>query len=81
MSARRSLTRGIGELLRLLDPGLSDLVRTPHLADFVVSSITYPSNNIYLLEQQFSGRYPVRQDDRWLQNLDGRDGSAVIPIR
>lgn len=29
MSARRSLTRGIGELLRLLDPGLSDLVRTP----------------------------------------------------
>lgn len=30
MSARRSLTRGIGELLRLLDPGLSDLVRTPH---------------------------------------------------
>ncbi|MGU5632471.1 hypothetical protein, partial [Aeromonas caviae] len=25
----RSLTRGIGELLRLLDPGLSDLVRTP----------------------------------------------------
>ncbi|WP_421337943.1 AMP-binding enzyme, partial [Aeromonas veronii] len=24
-----SLTRGIGELLRLLDPGLSDLVRTP----------------------------------------------------
>lgn len=31
MSARRSLTRGIGELLRLLDPGLSDLVRTPQL--------------------------------------------------
>ena len=30
MSARRSLTRGIGEQLRLLDPGLSDLVRTPH---------------------------------------------------
>ncbi|MGY4044427.1 hypothetical protein, partial [Aeromonas hydrophila] len=29
-SARRSLTRGIGEQLRLLDPGLSDLVRTPH---------------------------------------------------
>ncbi|MFQ2708246.1 hypothetical protein ACK3ZA_15535, partial [Aeromonas caviae] len=27
----RSLTRGIGELLRLLDPGLSDLVRTPQL--------------------------------------------------
>lgn len=33
MSARRSLTRGIGEQLRLLDPGLSDLVRTPHYAD------------------------------------------------
>ncbi|MGY3852603.1 hypothetical protein ACW5W8_07135, partial [Aeromonas aquatilis] len=33
MSARRSLTRGIGELLRLLDPGLSDLVRTPHPED------------------------------------------------
>ncbi|WP_206617216.1 hypothetical protein, partial [Aeromonas caviae] len=31
MSARRSLTRGIGELLRLLDPGLSDLVRTPQV--------------------------------------------------
>ncbi|MGY4042434.1 hypothetical protein, partial [Aeromonas hydrophila] len=31
MSARRSLTRGIGEQLRLLDPGLSDLVRTPQL--------------------------------------------------
>jgi len=31
MSARRSLTRGIGEQLRLLDPGLSDLVRTPRL--------------------------------------------------
>ncbi|WP_429216974.1 hypothetical protein, partial [Aeromonas veronii] len=31
MSARRSLTRGIGERLRLLDPGLSDLVRTPHV--------------------------------------------------
>ena len=29
MSARRSLTRGIGELLRQLDPGLSDLARTP----------------------------------------------------
>ncbi|MGU5633531.1 hypothetical protein, partial [Aeromonas caviae] len=27
-----SLTRGIGELLRLLDPGLSDLVRTPQSA-------------------------------------------------
>ncbi|WP_421185412.1 hypothetical protein, partial [Aeromonas hydrophila] len=27
----RSLTRGIGKLLRLLDPGLSDLVRTPQV--------------------------------------------------
>ncbi|MFQ2621183.1 hypothetical protein ACK3Y2_20730, partial [Aeromonas caviae] len=27
-----SLTRGIGELLRLLDPGLSDLVRTPQVS-------------------------------------------------
>ncbi|MGQ4604158.1 hypothetical protein, partial [Aeromonas veronii] len=42
MSARRSLTRGIGELLRLLDPGLSDLVRTPHFYNLMTLS---PRNN------------------------------------
>ena len=49
-------------------------------SSFFVSSIAHPSSNIYLLAQQFSGLYPVRLDDRWLQSLDGRDGSAVIPI-
>lgn len=38
-------------------------------------------NNIHSFKQQLSGRYPVMRDDRWLQSLDGRDGSAVIPIR
>ena len=37
MSARRSLTRGIGEQLRLLDPGLSDLVRTPQFGHLYIS--------------------------------------------
>lgn len=78
MSARRSLTRGIGELLRLLDPGLSDLVRTPQIHSEQVRQRKQHRQLIVVLHQPLVPRFDEAKltldEPEWVFNLGSDAG-------